>query len=49
MHTLKIGTLNVNGLTNADKRLCVLHYLWSAEVDIVAIQEPHAPSTDNDF
>ena len=46
---IKIGTLNVNGLASADKRRLLFHFLWLADVDIVALQEPHAIDTDSDF
>ena len=45
----KVGTLNVNGLANAEKRRLLLHFLQSAEVDVVALQEPHAKDKDFDF
>src|SRR5688572_24523981 len=46
---IKIGTLNVNGLANADKRRLLFHFVQTADVDVVALQEPHAKVTDFDF
>jgi exonuclease III len=46
---LKVGTLNVNGLANTDKRRLLFHFVQSADVDVVALQEPHTKITDTDF
>ena len=48
-HLFKIGMLNVNGMSENGKRQQILHFLRTADVDIVAIQEPHAKDLDAEF
>ena len=41
--------LNANGMSEYGKRQQILHFLRTADVDIVAIQEPHAKDLDAEF
>ena len=41
MNTLKIMTLNVNGLRDAHKKLRVQNYIKTNEIDIMLLQETH--------
>lgn len=46
-NTIKIVTLNVNGLRDSNKRGRVFHYIRTLQADIICIQEPHTPETEN--
>lgn len=44
MNTIKIVTLNVNGMSRNKKRTCIFNYLRTLKADIYCIQETHGPN-----
>lgn len=48
MAILKIGTLNVNGLANKQKRTRIFEYLKQSKADVFCIQETHSTHEQTD-